>query len=178
MYNTHLSHARYTQEHTCDRKPEQFLSNKLHTRTHITAHNMYILYGLLLYSYVKFKVFWILHRLLHFYCLLAYSITFAVFQPAKLMWYRQIFTYTHTYARTNTRTHTKQREKRSQLCLNKLKGSKPFQTTYKFKSTTKTCSLTHAYPCTQPPYSIYLFSNKLLSLLVLLSAHKKEIQIK
>lgn len=85
---------------------------------------------------------------------------------------KYLHTRTHTHARI-TRTQTKQREKRSQLCLNKLKGSKPFQTTYKFKSTTKTCSLTHAYPCTQPPYSIYLFSNKLLSLLVLLSAHKK-----
>lgn len=47
-------------------------------------------------------------------------------------------TYTHTHARIHE--HTKQRKKHSQLCLNKLKGSKPFQTTYKFKSTTKTCS--------------------------------------
>lgn len=93
---------------------------------------------------------------------------------------KYLHTRTSTHARTHARIH-EQREKRSQLCLNKLKGSKPFQTTYKFKfkSTTKTCSLTHAYPCTQPPYSIYSFSNKLLSLLVrrFLCA-QKEIQIK
>lgn len=94
---------------------QQFSStNYIHTR----MYNMYILFGLLLYSYVKFKVFWILHRLLHFYCLLAYSITFTIFQPAKLMWYRQIFTYTQpthppnhppnhppTHPPTHIRTH-------------------------------------------------------------------------